>query len=140
MASAPGPMILTPHPGEAGRLLGKRSDEVEKNRAAAVRELAARTKAVVVLKGARTVLAGLARSQPARGGRATCVLDQGAKPIDSTAPALFVTPADDNWHHAPALVTLFAQDGAAVLAQHGYSADEIAALQRDDVLPTKRRR
>ena len=33
----------------------------------------------------------------------------------------------------------FAQDGNDVLAQHGYSADEIAALQRDGVLHTKRR-
>jgi len=34
----------------------------------------------------------------------------------------------------------FAQDGAAVLAQHGYSPDEITALQRDGVVLTERRR
>jgi crotonobetainyl-CoA:carnitine CoA-transferase CaiB-like acyl-CoA transferase len=33
----------------------------------------------------------------------------------------------------------FGQDSAAVLAQHGYSAAEIAALQRDGVLHSKRR-
>ncbi len=33
----------------------------------------------------------------------------------------------------------FGQDGAAVLAQHGYSEADIAALQRDGVLHTKRR-
>jgi crotonobetainyl-CoA:carnitine CoA-transferase CaiB-like acyl-CoA transferase len=33
----------------------------------------------------------------------------------------------------------FGQDGAAVLAQHGYSQAEIAALQRDGVLHSKRR-
>jgi formyl-CoA transferase len=33
----------------------------------------------------------------------------------------------------------FGQDGAAVLAQHGYSPAEIAALQRDGVLHSKRR-
>ncbi len=33
----------------------------------------------------------------------------------------------------------FAQDGAEVLAQLGYSADEIAALERDGVVLTKRR-
>lgn len=33
----------------------------------------------------------------------------------------------------------FGQDGAAVLAQHGYSEAEIAALQRDGVLHSKRR-
>jgi crotonobetainyl-CoA:carnitine CoA-transferase CaiB-like acyl-CoA transferase len=34
----------------------------------------------------------------------------------------------------------FAQDGEEVLAQHGYSPDEIAALRRDGVLLTERRR
>ena len=34
----------------------------------------------------------------------------------------------------------FAQDGAEVLAQHGYTADEIAALQRDGVVLTERRK
>jgi crotonobetainyl-CoA:carnitine CoA-transferase CaiB-like acyl-CoA transferase len=34
----------------------------------------------------------------------------------------------------------FAQDGADVLAQHGYSADEIAALERNGVVHTKRHR
>jgi crotonobetainyl-CoA:carnitine CoA-transferase CaiB-like acyl-CoA transferase len=34
----------------------------------------------------------------------------------------------------------FAQDGAEVLAQHGYSPEEIAALQRDGIVLTERRR
>jgi formyl-CoA transferase len=34
----------------------------------------------------------------------------------------------------------FAQDGAEVLAQHGYSSEEIAALQRDGIVLTERRR
>ena len=58
LASARGSLILTPHPGEAARLLGRKSDDVEKNRAGAVRELAERTRSIVVLKGARTVVAG----------------------------------------------------------------------------------
>jgi NAD(P)H-hydrate epimerase len=56
-ASARGPVILTPHPGEAARLLGKKSDAVERDRAGAVRELAERARATVVLKGARTIVA-----------------------------------------------------------------------------------
>ncbi len=57
-ASARGPVILTPHPGEAARLLGMKSDAVEHDRAGAVRELADRARATVVLKGARTIVAG----------------------------------------------------------------------------------
>lgn len=52
------PMVLTPHPGEMGRLLGLTSDEVERDRFGAVRKLVDATKCVVVLKGARTIVAG----------------------------------------------------------------------------------
>ncbi len=51
------PTILTPHPGEAGRLLGLDAASVNADRDAAARTLAARSGAVVVLKGFRTVLA-----------------------------------------------------------------------------------
>ncbi|HMI88316.1 MAG TPA: NAD(P)H-hydrate dehydratase [Polyangiaceae bacterium] len=57
-AVASGPIILTPHPGEAARLLGTKSHEVEQNRAGCVRELAQRARSTVVLKGARTMVAG----------------------------------------------------------------------------------
>lgn len=53
---AAGPIVLTPHPGEAARLLGTTVPEIEADRLAAARALATRTHAVVVLKGARTVV------------------------------------------------------------------------------------
>ena len=56
VAGSPGPVVLTPHPGEAGRLLGIGAAAVEADRLAAARALAARFRAVVVLKGARTVI------------------------------------------------------------------------------------
>jgi NAD(P)H-hydrate epimerase len=49
--------ILTPHPGELARLLGKSAPEVEADRFRAARELVAATGAVVVLKGAHTIVA-----------------------------------------------------------------------------------
>lgn len=49
--------VMTPHPGEAGRLLGRSTTEVQADRVSAVRELAARAGAVVVLKGAGTLIA-----------------------------------------------------------------------------------
>ncbi|HEY4180801.1 MAG TPA: NAD(P)H-hydrate dehydratase [Kofleriaceae bacterium] len=51
-----GPVIITPHPAEAARLLGMTTAEVEADRMAAVRALAKKTHAIVVLKGARTVI------------------------------------------------------------------------------------
>jgi NAD(P)H-hydrate epimerase len=55
--AATGPLVLTPHPGEAARLLGRTTEEVQADRVAAARALADATGAVVVLKGARTVVA-----------------------------------------------------------------------------------
>jgi NAD(P)H-hydrate epimerase len=49
-------VILTPHPGEAGRLLGVTAAEIERDRFAAAREIARRSRAVVVLKGAHTIV------------------------------------------------------------------------------------
>ena len=48
--------MLTPHPGEAGRLLGAATADIQRDRPAAVRRLAAQTGAVVVLKGAGTLV------------------------------------------------------------------------------------
>jgi ADP-dependent NAD(P)H-hydrate dehydratase / NAD(P)H-hydrate epimerase len=48
--------ILTPHPGEAGRLLDSTTDEVQRNRFAAVEGLQKRYGGVVVLKGAGTLV------------------------------------------------------------------------------------
>jgi hydroxyethylthiazole kinase-like uncharacterized protein yjeF len=49
--------ILTPHPLEAARLLASTAAAVQDDRVGATRELAARTRAVVVLKGSGTVIA-----------------------------------------------------------------------------------
>lgn len=52
-----GPRVLTPHAGEAARLLGVTAEAVQADRLAAARELASRYRGVAVLKGARTVVA-----------------------------------------------------------------------------------
>jgi NAD(P)H-hydrate epimerase len=51
------PVILTPHPGEMGRLLGISSAEVQKDRIAIASGFAMKYKVVLVLKGAGTVVA-----------------------------------------------------------------------------------
>ncbi len=52
-----GTVCLTPHPGEMARLLGSDTAAVQEDRLAAAREAAQRYGAIVVLKGARTVVA-----------------------------------------------------------------------------------
>ena len=52
------PTLLTPHPGELGRLLGWSTERVAADRRAAAREAAARSGAVVLAKGVRTLVVG----------------------------------------------------------------------------------
>jgi NAD(P)H-hydrate epimerase len=51
------PVVLTPHPGEMARLVGKTSSEVQKDRIAEARRFAVAHGVHVVLKGAKTVIA-----------------------------------------------------------------------------------
>jgi len=48
--------VLTPHPGEAGRLLVRSTEEVQGNRVKAARDLADQWGTVVILKGAGTLV------------------------------------------------------------------------------------
>jgi len=57
LAQRGAPCILTPHPLEAARLLGISAAQVQADRPAAARALAARLSATVVLKGSGTVIA-----------------------------------------------------------------------------------
>jgi NAD(P)H-hydrate epimerase len=67
--AARGNWVLTPHPGEAARLLGSSAQEVERDRLASARALAARYDAIAVLKGTNTLVAA--------GGGPPAVCDRG---------------------------------------------------------------
>jgi ADP-dependent NAD(P)H-hydrate dehydratase len=54
--AVPAPRVLTPHPGEAARLLGREIPKDRDGRAAAAADLAERFRCVTVLKGAGTVV------------------------------------------------------------------------------------
>ncbi len=71
-----GPTVLTPHPGEAARLLATTGQDVQRDRLAAARKLSRTTRAVVLLKGA-----GSLTCSPS--GRAT--LNPTGTPLMSTA-------------------------------------------------------
>ncbi|MHB8679306.1 MAG: NAD(P)H-hydrate dehydratase, partial [Rudaea sp.] len=62
----PSESVITPHPGEAARLLGCDTQSIARDRFAAARELATRHRCVVVLKGAGTLIAN------ERGDAAVC--------------------------------------------------------------------
>jgi NAD(P)H-hydrate epimerase len=70
LAACPGALVLTPHPGEAAALLGSTAAALNADRVGAARRLALASEAVVVLKGAGTVIAapdGRVRVNPTGG-------------------------------------------------------------------------
>jgi ADP-dependent NAD(P)H-hydrate dehydratase / NAD(P)H-hydrate epimerase len=70
LSFASGAVVLTPHPGEAARLLGLTPAQVQADRLAAARRLAAQSGAVAVLKGAKSIIAepgGVAWINPSGG-------------------------------------------------------------------------
>ena len=59
------PLILTPHPGEMATLTGQTTTAVQQERIVLARRCAAQWRAVVVLKGAHTIIAEPAQLDPA---------------------------------------------------------------------------
>jgi hydroxyethylthiazole kinase-like uncharacterized protein yjeF len=57
VAARKAPTVLTPHPGEAGHLLGATPADINSDRVGSARTLAERAAAVVLLKGAASVVA-----------------------------------------------------------------------------------
>ncbi len=51
------PVIITPHPGEMARLIGKTNADVQADRIGVARELATKHHLIVVLKGSRSLIA-----------------------------------------------------------------------------------
>lgn len=115
LREARGPVVMTPHPGEMARLLGSSTGSVNADRITAARTLSERTGAVVLLKGARSVICGLdgeiyvnSTGNPGMGspgmgdalsGIVGALMGQGLKPLDALAMGVFL---------------------------HGYAADRVA--------------
>lgn len=105
LRAAQGPLVLTPHPGEMARLCGLSVAEIQANRVAVARDFARAHRVVLVLKGARTVVAspdGRARVNPtgnpgmSTGGTGDVLsgvcgafLAQGLAPIDAASTAVY---------------------------------------------------
>lgn len=100
------PVVLTPHPGELARLLGRSVAEIQGDRLAAVREAAERTGAIVALKGAGTLVAqagqptwlnlngnpgmACAGSGDVLAGLLAGLLAQGIDPLEATCAAVWL--------------------------------------------------
>jgi len=81
--------VITPHPGEAGRLLGISSAEVNANRADSALALAERYGAVALLKGHGTIVAAPSAGTPAPYD--SCTPSTPSTPVTGT-PAPYINP------------------------------------------------
>ena len=141
LLSGAGPRVLTPHPGEFARLTG--SDRPgDDERAAACRELAARCRATVVLKGHRTCISDGERvainatgnAGMATGGTGdvlcgllTALLAQGMSPYEAARTAAHVHGAAGDLAAARlGMVSLVASDLIGTLSE------AIVAFERSD--------
>jgi hydroxyethylthiazole kinase-like uncharacterized protein yjeF len=100
------PRVITPHPGELGRLLGRSAGEINEDRLGAVREAARVCNCVVVLKGHRTLVAepggevsvnptgnpGMATGGmgDVLGGLVAALLAQGVAPFEAARAAVYL--------------------------------------------------
>ncbi len=137
LAKHRGPLVLTPHPGEAGRLLRRPARHIQADRLGAVRALARRTRGIAVLKGAHTLVAdakgnvvanptgtpllATAGSGDVLAGLLGALLSQGLSPREAAIAAV--------WLHGAAAEALEPR-----LSDAGLLAHEIA-----DALPGVRR-
>ena len=106
IAAAKCPVVLTPHPGEFATLFDTTTEQVQSDRWAAARDAAERTGNIVVLKGARTIVAapgeklainstgnpGMAKggSGDVLAGLLAGLLAQGIEPLQATKTAVWL--------------------------------------------------
>jgi ADP-dependent NAD(P)H-hydrate dehydratase / NAD(P)H-hydrate epimerase len=125
--------VLTPHPGEAARLLGCSVAEVQRDRRAAVQALARAYGGTVVLKGAGSLVSrqGEVTALCERGNPGMAVAGMGDV-LTGTVAAL-LGQCDDPWLAVRAAVQAHALAGDRVAAeggQRGLLAGEVAAALR----------
>lgn len=150
------PAVLTPHPGEMARLTGLSIAEVQADRLGLARKCAAEWNAVVLLKGAPTVVAapdGRARINPftnpglATGGTGDVLagaiagfVAQGVEPFGAACLGLYVSSwAAELVRREMGSAGMLAGDVAQALARamkdlRGEGAPARSGPQRDDIL------
>jgi NAD(P)H-hydrate epimerase len=127
--------ILTPHPGEAGRLLGCPSAEIQRDRLHAVEALLERWGGTIVLKGSGTLVGGAAGPPwvTARGNPGMATAGMGDALTGITAGLLAQCPPGVpamDLAAAAAFVHGAAGDSAASSGQRGIIASDVIGQLR----------
>jgi NAD(P)H-hydrate epimerase len=138
-ARLPADWIITPHPGEAARLLGVESAAVQADRLGAVRELHAKYGAVSVLKGAGTLVAGGGATAEVficdRGNPGMATAGMGDVLTGVVAGLRAQVGDSAQAARVAVLVHALAGDSAAMRGQRGLIASDVIAELRGWVNP-----
>ncbi len=111
--------VVTPHPGEAGRLLGSSSASVQSDRLAALRQLVERCGGVVVLKGAGTLVGAPGRIPALCTHGNSGMAAPGMGDVLTGAIAAILAQCHDPWLAARAGVVAHALAGDELACQGG---------------------
>jgi ADP-dependent NAD(P)H-hydrate dehydratase / NAD(P)H-hydrate epimerase len=120
--------ILTPHPGEAGRLLGVSTEEIQRERLASLGRLIARYHGTVVLKGAGTLVGAPGRTPGLCERGNPGMASAGMGDVLTGAVAGILAQCRDPWAAARVgvLVHAMAGDAAARAGERGLLAGDVA--------------
>jgi NAD(P)H-hydrate epimerase len=130
IATISGPVVLTPHPGELGRLLASSSQQVEADRLQAASQAAAMANATVLLKGPYTIVASPNQQPVIHAAHAPVLATAGSGDVLAGILGAFLTALAP---HDAALAAAFVHARAAeawqqanALADRGLLAHEVA--------------
>jgi ADP-dependent NAD(P)H-hydrate dehydratase / NAD(P)H-hydrate epimerase len=123
-----GAMVLTPHAGELGLLLGRDSEWVDAHRLAAVREAAQRFGAVVLLKGMDTLIAAPDGRMVVSDYGLPSLATAGTGDVLTGVVAAFLAKGVDPSTAAAAAAVAHGLAGAAAPTQAGLVASDLLSL------------
>jgi NAD(P)H-hydrate epimerase len=137
--------VLTAHPGEAARLIGASTDEVQADRLEAARRISRETGTCVVLKGWRTVVAGASgetwlnmtgNSALAKGGSGDVLSGMIGAALARHAESRAGTPGDRQLHQDSKKASVFLKDVnvAAAVHLHGLAGDIVRDMLHENAV------
>jgi NAD(P)H-hydrate epimerase len=138
LAQREAPTVLTPHEGEAGRLLGVDSSEVAEHRIANARSIAQRSRAIVVLKGDDTLVVPPEGPIAVSAGATPALATAGTGDVLSGLIGALLSKGMEPFEAAAAGVFAHARAGRAAAETQG--ADHVIAGDVIEALPEGLRR
>jgi NAD(P)H-hydrate epimerase len=127
--------VLTPHAGEAARLLGRTREEVEAGRLEAALDLAERSRAIAVLKGAGTIVASPDGRVAVNAGGSPALATAGTGDVLTGAVAAFLAKGVEPFAAAAAAVAVHARAGELAGRGDGTIASDVLEALPEAIRP-----